>query len=175
MKRQFLAQYAKFQLNSSSSPSTAVSSHKSPNNDLSNNIKTNGNNEHCQTGGKISALPFYRGVYTAAAKTSHQNEATSTTSNPTQTTTTTTGTNEFHIDGNTSGGSFLRRYAGAGHHHYGSTPPSNAPSVLSGLDRRHRSPDPPPRFNRGQSPLLLRKNLLELGGQSTGSPLMNRR
>lgn len=48
-------------------------------------------------------------------------------------------------------------------------PPS--PHLLS--DRRHRSPDPPPRFNRGQSPLLLRRNLLELGQHP--SPLLQRR
>lgn len=49
-----------------------------------------------------------------------------------------------------------------------------APSlhVLSGIDRRHRSPDPPPRFNRGQSPLLLRRNLLD---QASGSPILPRR
>lgn len=41
-------------------------------------------------------------------------------------------------------------------------------------DARHRSPDPPPRYNRGQSPLLLRKNLLELE-RSTGSPMLPRR
>ncbi|XP_030244370.1 dual specificity mitogen-activated protein kinase kinase hemipterous isoform X2 [Drosophila navojoa] len=62
-----------------------------------------------------------------------------------------------------------------GNHSSGSssTPPS--PHLLAGLDRRHRSPDPPPRYNRGQSPLLLRKNLLELSGQPAGSPLLQRR
>lgn len=39
--------------------------------------------------------------------------------------------------------------------------------------QRHRSPDPPPRYNRGQSPLVLRRNLQELG--AGGSPLLNRR
>ncbi|XP_055906555.1 dual specificity mitogen-activated protein kinase kinase hemipterous isoform X2 [Eupeodes corollae] len=52
-------------------------------------------------------------------------------------------------------------------------PPS--PHILTGIDRRHRSPDPPPRYNRGQSPLLLRKNLIELSGQPPGSPVLNRR
>ncbi|XP_055853697.1 dual specificity mitogen-activated protein kinase kinase hemipterous isoform X2 [Episyrphus balteatus] len=52
---------------------------------------------------------------------------------------------------------------------------SPSPHILTGIDRRHRSPDPPPRYNRGQSPLLLRKNLLELSGQPPGSPLLNRR
>lgn len=40
------------------------------------------------------------------------------------------------------------------------------------LDRRHRSPDPPPRYNR-QSPLLLRKKL-EMTNWG-GSPLLSRR
>ncbi|XP_055381362.1 dual specificity mitogen-activated protein kinase kinase hemipterous-like [Condylostylus longicornis] len=47
------------------------------------------------------------------------------------------------------------------------------------IDNRHRSPDPPPRYNRGQSPLLLRKDLIdELTGKkppSPGSPLYNKR
>ncbi|XP_043071929.1 dual specificity mitogen-activated protein kinase kinase hemipterous [Drosophila grimshawi] len=86
---------------------------------------------------------------------------------------------------------FLRRYAssggvggvgvaggggggvGVGSGGSNSTPPS--PHLLAGLDRRHRSPDPPPRYNRGQSPLLLRKNLLELSGQASGSPMLQRR
>lgn len=65
------------------------------------------------------------------------------------------------------------------------TPPTSSPTspngtyiqappmhVLSGIDRRHRSPDPPPRLNRGQSPLLLRRNLLE---HASGSPILPRR
>ena len=167
MKRQFLAQYAKFQLNSSAASGSKSQQHHQHRNEMSNNLKTNGNNDNSH---KVSALPFYRGVYTAGAslnngghKVTLQNEGKNSSA---------VG-NDFHIDGNTSGASFLRRYAGAGHHHYGSTPPSSA--VLAGLDRRHRSPDPPPRYNRGQSPLLLRKNLLELSGQPTASPLMNRR
>ncbi|XP_037036933.1 dual specificity mitogen-activated protein kinase kinase hemipterous-like isoform X1 [Bradysia coprophila] len=52
-------------------------------------------------------------------------------------------------------------------------PPS--PHILS-IDRRHhRSPDPPPRYNRGQSPLVLRRNLLEYGQTSSGSPIPARR
>lgn len=43
---------------------------------------------------------------------------------------------------------------------------------LKGIDRRHRSPDPPPRLNRGQSPMLLRKNLYEL---QQGSPKLQQR
>lgn len=49
-------------------------------------------------------------------------------------------------------------------------PPSAAAHVL-GNDRRHRSPDPPPRFNRGQSPLLLHRKLEKLGQ----SPILNQR
>ncbi|XP_052868673.1 dual specificity mitogen-activated protein kinase kinase hemipterous-like [Anopheles cruzii] len=65
-------------------------------------------------------------------------------------------------------------------------PPSAIPSTIghtvpmgshvlnsAAADRRHRSPDPPPRFNRGQSPLLLQRKLEQLG--HTGSPLLNRR
>lgn len=44
--------------------------------------------------------------------------------------------------------------------------------VVSGIDHRHRSPDPPPRYNRGQSPLILRRNLLN---QASGSPIFPRR
>lgn len=50
-------------------------------------------------------------------------------------------------------------------------PPDHAADKLK-LDRRHRSPDPPPRFNR-QSPLLLRKKL-ELSNWG-GSPLLSRK
>lgn len=49
-------------------------------------------------------------------------------------------------------------------------PPATADTFK--LDRRHRSPDPPPRFNR-QSPLLLRKKL-EMTNWG-GSPLLSRR
>uniref|UniRef100_A0A182QLI4 Uncharacterized protein n=1 Tax=Anopheles farauti TaxID=69004 RepID=A0A182QLI4_9DIPT len=57
-------------------------------------------------------------------------------------------------------------------------PPSAIPAMTHVLnsaasDRRHRSPDPPPRLNRGQSPLLLQRKLEQLG--HTGSPLLNRR
>lgn len=51
-------------------------------------------------------------------------------------------------------------------------PPSGVTHVLSN-DRRHRSPDPPPRFNRGQSPLLLQRKLEKLG--HAGSPILNQR
>lgn len=43
------------------------------------------------------------------------------------------------------------------------------------IERRHRSPDPPPRYNRGQSsPLLLRKQL-EMSNNWGGSPFLSRR
>ncbi|XP_058446163.1 dual specificity mitogen-activated protein kinase kinase hemipterous-like [Malaya genurostris] len=51
-------------------------------------------------------------------------------------------------------------------------PPSSAVHMLSS-DRRHRSPDPPPRYNRGQSPLLLHRKLEKMG--QTGSPILNQR
>ncbi|KAJ6636226.1 Dual specificity mitogen-activated protein kinase kinase hemipterous [Pseudolycoriella hygida] len=50
-----------------------------------------------------------------------------------------------------------------------------SPHILNSDRRHHRSPDPPPRFNRGQSPLVLRRNLLEYGQSSSGSPLLPRR
>ncbi|XP_055299890.1 dual specificity mitogen-activated protein kinase kinase hemipterous-like isoform X2 [Sitodiplosis mosellana] len=53
---------------------------------------------------------------------------------------------------------------------------AHSPRVLNNFDRRHRSPDPPPRYNKGQSPLLLRRNLLEYGNhQVAPSPLLPRR
>lgn len=76
-------------------------------------------------------------------------------------------------------------------------PPS--PHMLSNDRRQHRSPDPPPRllkfifeslferflnyffvpelvrYNRGQSPLVLRRNLLEYGQAASGSPIPARR
>ncbi|XP_017029238.1 dual specificity mitogen-activated protein kinase kinase hemipterous isoform X1 [Drosophila kikkawai] len=94
---------------------------------------------------------YYYRTLSAASSSSNTSQSTSPTTEP--------------LPGGGGGtSSFLRRYASS------STPPS--PHILSGLDRRHRSPDPPPRYNRGQSPLLLRKNLLELSG---GSPLLHRR
>lgn len=52
---------------------------------------------------------------------------------------------------------------------------SLSPLKLHGVNRRHRSPDPPPRYNRGQSPLFTRKNLIEYSGQTQASPLLSRR
>ncbi|KAM7348436.1 dual specificity mitogen-activated protein kinase kinase hemipterous-like [Cochliomyia hominivorax] len=85
-----------------------------------------------------------------------------------------------------SAAGFIRRYAATGGAGVGSVNASGPntslpaahtpPHILANLDRRHRSPDPPPRYNRGQSPLLLRKNILELSGQPPGtSPMLNRR
>lgn len=105
---------------------------------------------------------YYYRTLSAASSSSNTSQSTSPTTEPLP-------------GGGTS--SFLRRYASSGPGSGGggsiSTPPS--PHILAGLDRRHRSPDPPPRYNRGQSPLLLRKNLLELSGQPPGSPLLHRR
>lgn len=52
------------------------------------------------------------------------------------------------------------------------SPPQEPAVEKLKLDRRHRSPDPPPRYNR-QSPLLLRKKL-EMSNWG-GSPLLSRR
>ncbi|XP_032582318.1 dual specificity mitogen-activated protein kinase kinase hemipterous isoform X2 [Drosophila sechellia] len=101
---------------------------------------------------------YYYRTLSAASSSSNTSQSTSPTTEPLP-------------GGGTS--SFLRRYASSGPGGSISTPPS--PHILAGLDRRHRSPDPPPRYNRGQSPLLLRKNLLELSGQQPGSPLLHRR
>ncbi|XP_017156358.1 dual specificity mitogen-activated protein kinase kinase hemipterous isoform X2 [Drosophila miranda] len=103
---------------------------------------------------------YYYRTLSAASSSSNTSQSTSPTTEPLA-----------------SSAGFLRRYASSGAGSGGggsiSTPPS--PHILAGLDRRHRSPDPPPRYNRGQSPLLLRKNLLELSGQPPGSPLLHRR
>ncbi|XP_026837500.1 dual specificity mitogen-activated protein kinase kinase hemipterous isoform X3 [Drosophila erecta] len=112
--------------------------------------------------GSVGKSYYYR-TLSAASSSSNTSQSTSPTTEPLP-------------GGGTS--SFLRRYASSGPGMGGgggsiSTPPS--PHILAGLDRRHRSPDPPPRYNRGQSPLLLRKNLLELSGQPPGSPLLHRR
>ncbi|XP_044572652.1 dual specificity mitogen-activated protein kinase kinase hemipterous isoform X2 [Drosophila ananassae] len=111
--------------------------------------------------GGAGAKSYYYRTLSAASSSSNTSQSTSPTTEP--------------LPGSASvGGSFLRRgiaLGGAGGSM--STPPS--PHILAGLDRRHRSPDPPPRYNRGQSPLLLRKNLLELSGQPPGSPLLHRR
>lgn len=91
---------------------------------------------------------------------------------------------EAFQEGSSAAG-FIRRYAasgGAGVNVNTGLPATSLPAahtpahILANLDRRHRSPDPPPRYNRGQSPLLLRKNILELSGQPPGpSPMLNRR
>lgn len=51
------------------------------------------------------------------------------------------------------------------------TPSKVTSNLISSSYDRHRSPDPPPRTQRGsQSPLILRKKL-----EAAGSPLMQRR
>ncbi|KAH8290033.1 hypothetical protein KR044_002296 [Drosophila immigrans] len=135
---------------------------------------------------------YYRTLSAASSSSSHSHNTSQSTSPTTEPLTGSGGIGG--IGGIGSGGTsgFLRRYASSGAGVGGggmggggggvgggvgggsmSTPPS--PHLLAGLDRRHRSPDPPPRYNRGQSPLLLRKNLLELSGQPAGSPLLQRR
>ncbi|KAH8245425.1 hypothetical protein KR032_009997 [Drosophila birchii] len=159
MKRQF-ATYVKTQLNSTASleqqeQEPAGGGHQNQAHPLQppqppayRSIVNNGGN----------SKSYYYRTLSAASSSSNTSQSTSPTTEP--------------LPGGGGGGggstggtsSFLRRYASS------STPPS--PHILAGLDRRHRSPDPPPRYNRGQSPLLLRKNLLELSG---GSPLLHRR
>uniref|UniRef100_A0A0A1XPB6 Dual specificity mitogen-activated protein kinase kinase hemipterous n=1 Tax=Zeugodacus cucurbitae TaxID=28588 RepID=A0A0A1XPB6_ZEUCU len=158
MKRQF-ASYVKLQLHSAGSPSTSGAA-----------------NQHDGVGYE-SALPpsaqpgkptlaYYRTLSAgSSSNTSNSTSPTEAQPKPGQ-----TAGSDFY-DG-TSG--FLRRYAAAGAS--GMVSGSSNAHLLTGLDRRHRSPDPPPRYNRGQSPLLLRKQLLELSGQPPGgSPLLNRR
>ncbi|KAI8034459.1 hypothetical protein M5D96_012733 [Drosophila gunungcola] len=172
MKRQF-ATYVKTQLNSTATSPVAASMDRDrdrereqelvhpPQPPAYRSIVNNGSG-----GGKS----YYYRTLSAASSSSNTSQSTSPTTEPLP-------------GGGTS--SFLRRYAssgpgigmssggGGGGGGSISTPPS--PHILAGLDRRHRSPDPPPRYNRGQSPLLLRKNLLELSGQPPGSPLLHRR
>lgn len=171
MKRQF-ASYVKLQLHSAASPPTsscAASQHESIG---------------YESGLPMSAQPvkptlaYYR-TLSAGSSSNTSNSTSPTDAQPkpsglavsTASSATNTGGSDFY-DG-TSG--FLRRYAAAGASSMAGVGPSNV-HLLTGLDRRHRSPDPPPRYNRGQSPLLLRKQLLELSGQPPGgSPLLNRR
>nr|AAL48832.1 RE25570p [Drosophila melanogaster] len=152
MKRQF-ATYVKTQLNSTATSPVASSMDRDqepvhPQPPAYRSVVNNG------SGGKS----YYYRTLSAASSSSNTSQSTSPTTEPLP-------------GGGTS--SFLRRYASSGPGGSISTPPS--PHILAGLDRRHRSPDPPPRYNRGQSPLLLRKNLLELSGQPPGSPLLHRR
>ncbi|XP_033168634.1 dual specificity mitogen-activated protein kinase kinase hemipterous isoform X1 [Drosophila mauritiana] len=152
MKRQF-ATYVKTQLNSTATSPVASSMDRDqepvhPQPPAYRSVVNNG------SGGKS----YYYRTLSAASSSSNTSQSTSPTTEPLP-------------GGGTS--SFLRRYASSGPGGSISTPPS--PHILAGLDRRHRSPDPPPRYNRGQSPLLLRKNLLELSGQQPGSPLLHRR
>uniref|UniRef100_A0A1A9UFF9 Dual specificity mitogen-activated protein kinase kinase hemipterous n=1 Tax=Glossina austeni TaxID=7395 RepID=A0A1A9UFF9_GLOAU len=125
---------------------------------------------------------YYRTMSSAGSSTNTSNSTSPTEQVKTVVVGQTDGT-EFQEASNAAG--FLRRYAvtgGANASTYiavgtAAMPSTHTPAhVLANLDKRHRSPDPPPRYNRGQSPLLLRKNLLELSGQPPGgSPLLNRR
>lgn len=185
MKRQF-ATYVKTQLNSTAtspmantseevqSPQTPPQQHayrtsNSSNNGSSSNII--GNNNSNSTVGKTY---YYRTLSAASSSSSHTtSQSTSPTTEPLTAAASGAAGTGVGAGGGVATSGFLRRYASSGGSI--STPPS--PHLLAGLDRRHRSPDPPPRYNRGQSPLLLRKNLLELGGggQTPGSPMLQRR
>lgn len=123
----------------------------------------------------------------------HRTMSTGSSSSNSQTTSPSTeSSKEPGLEGFQEGSSaagFIRRYAASGGGNIGghnvnsvgpagsSLPAAHTPAhILANLDRRHRSPDPPPRYNRGQSPMLLRKNILELSGPSSGtSPMLNRR
>ncbi|KAH8269703.1 hypothetical protein KR026_010471 [Drosophila bipectinata] len=168
MKRQF-ATYVKTQLNSTATSPVAANSctltepetlQSPPQPPAYRSVVNNGGGVGGVGGGGAGPKSYYYRTLSAASSSSNTSQSTSPTTEP--------------LPGSGPGGSFLRRgiaLGGAGGSM--STPPS--PHILAGLDRRHRSPDPPPRYNRGQSPLLLRKNLLELSGQPPGSPLLHRR
>ncbi|KAH8293346.1 hypothetical protein KR018_007673 [Drosophila ironensis] len=172
MKRQF-ATYVKPQLNSTAtSPVAATAASSSMDSEAVTSppqppaYRSILNNGHSASVGHGAKSYYYR-TLSAASSSSNTSQSTSPTTEPLPGTG--GGSNSA-----TGTGTFLRRglaFGGTGGSM--STPPS--PHILAGLDRRHRSPDPPPRYNRGQSPLLLRKNLLELGGQPPGSPLLHRR
>ncbi|XP_030567518.1 dual specificity mitogen-activated protein kinase kinase hemipterous-like [Drosophila novamexicana] len=198
MKRQF-ATYVKTQLNSTATPTataTATAPNVNGNEQLGGlepaqppqppppayrSIMNNGSSGHA-TGKSY----YYRTLSAASSSSSHNtSQSTSPTTEPL------TGSGAAGVAAASAAGhvlatsGFLRRYAssggvavgggGGGGNSCGSHSTPASPHLLAGLDRRHRSPDPPPRYNRGQSPLLLRKNLLELSGQPPGSPLLQRR
>lgn len=188
MKRQF-ATYVKTQLNStamsptanigsssSELPTLATQEQTSPQTPPQQSAYRSSNSSNIINNSNAGKTYYYRTLSAASSSSSHTtSQSTSPTTEPL------TGSASGAGVGVTGGGGgggvagsgFLRRYASSGGSI--STPPS--PHLLAGLDRRHRSPDPPPRYNRGQSPLLLRKNLLELGGggQTPGSPMLQRR
>lgn len=167
MKRQ-LSNYVKSQTNNNS---PTLNSATSPTNGL-----TSANDN--ATGGERKAQLYYR-TMSCGSSSSGNSQTTSPSSETFK-----AGTEGGFQEGSSAAG-FIRRYAatgGAGSNLNNSGPSSSLPSthtpahILANLDRRHRSPDPPPRYNRGQSPLLLRKNILELSGQPPGtSPMLNRR
>uniref|UniRef100_A0A1I8MEW5 mitogen-activated protein kinase kinase n=1 Tax=Musca domestica TaxID=7370 RepID=A0A1I8MEW5_MUSDO len=156
---------------------------------------TNGDTNAPPPADNNKANLFYRTMSTGSSSSPSNSQTTS----PSDEAALATGTalktpsangSEGFYEGSSAGG-FIRRYAastgsggstGAGSNLNASGTNTSIPAthtpphILANLDRRHRSPDPPPRYNRGQSPLLLRKNILELSGQPPGtSPLLNRR
>lgn len=194
MKRQF-ATYVKTQLNSTATAQTLVNGNEQEPaqalapppappayRNIGNNgtaTTTNSSSSHNHNHNTTAKTYYYRTLSAASSSSSSHSHNTSQSTSPTTEPLTGSAAVVHSIGGATATSGFLRRYASsgivAGNHSSGSnsTPPS--PHLLAGLDRRHRSPDPPPRYNRGQSPLLLRKNLLELSGQPAGSPLLQRR
>ncbi|XP_037889855.1 dual specificity mitogen-activated protein kinase kinase hemipterous-like isoform X2 [Glossina fuscipes] len=163
---------------------------------IANYVKMNNSNTHlAQTSSTMNGADcsspdvsetkpqsYYRTMSSAGSSTNTSNNTSPTEQAKTALVGQPDGT-DFQEASNAAG--FLRRYAVTGGANASTCiavgtaamPGTHTPAhVLANLDKRHRSPDPPPRYNRGQSPLLLRKNLLELGGQPPGgSPLLNRR
>ncbi|XP_059222765.1 dual specificity mitogen-activated protein kinase kinase hemipterous isoform X2 [Stomoxys calcitrans] len=174
MKRQ-LSNYVKIQTTNNNSPSNSATT--SP---------TNGGDTMAPDNNRSNL--FYRTMSTGSSSSPGNSQTTSPSNETTPSAKGGNGSEGFY-EGSSAGG-FIRRYAattGAGVGGSGANintsgtnsqiPATHTPAhILANLDRRHRSPDPPPRYNRGQSPLLLRKNILELSGQPPGtSPLLNRR
>ncbi|XP_030381535.1 dual specificity mitogen-activated protein kinase kinase hemipterous isoform X2 [Scaptodrosophila lebanonensis] len=175
VKRQF-ATYVKSHLNSTAMPPSSATT-------ATNGSELSGFNSTPAAAAITTAAsaaplpPTYRSIINNGSKSYYYRtlSAASSSSNTSQSTSPTTeplSLPRSELSTGVGASGFLRRYASSGGG-CSTTPPS--PHTLAGLDRRHRSPDPPPRYNRGQSPLLLRKNLLELSGQPSGSPLLQRR
>lgn len=177
MKRQ-LSNYVKSQtINNNPSTNSATS----PTNGHELNNTTTGGLGGGGLERKHTAQMYYRSMSCGSSTNSSNSQATSPSTETSKNSTAAEGFQE-----GSSAAGFIRRYAataGAGGGNVNTTGPSSSlpaahtpPHILANLDRRHRSPDPPPRYNRGQSPLLLRKNILELSGQPPGtSPMLNRR
>lgn len=182
MKRQ-LSNYVKIQTTNNNSPSNSATT--SPTNNVGGAVDAGQDNNKSNL--------FYR-TMSAGSSSSPSNSQTTSPSNDTAGLKGSGGNGSEGFQEGSSAGGFIRRYAastgsGGGGGPSGMGTNINAPGtnssitathtpahILANLDRRHRSPDPPPRYNRGQSPLLLRKNILELSGQPPGtSPMLNRR